>query len=548
MLEENIRVFIEKNLYKSNGVLEPRYLNKLDEEAWAYIREYTKLLPEDTSDLTRFRCFLVRRKNIPICPKCGNSTNWDRSKKDFGIYCSKICRNTCEKLKKRGSESPLSKPSVREKIYQTNKKRYGFTNPMQNEKIKAKAKKTNLKKYGCTNPMQNEKIKAKVKKNNLKKYKCESVPQSHIKHLKKWNSKKWFLKRVDKKSGQWELGREYVAKYFGVTKGTVSQKLLSLGISLKGKRGSEVEDLLYTWIRELYQGKIQRNINFIATDRDGTPPLELDIYLPDVKVALEIDGNIWHSYGLTYPNNFQHLDKRRALRKTELCEEQGITLVRVREWEVEAKPDLIRSMLSLRVNRVKKRVYARKTFVKTPSKKDMRLFLEENHLQGFVGSKYDYGLYHDTELVSVMSFGKNRYHDKEPIVELLRFATKVDTQVVGGFSKLLKAFQREHPSVNKILSYASRDISVGNVYESVGFTWLRNSEPDYWYLKDGKKLSRYQAQKHKLKELLDNFKEEDSELVNMVNHGWRVQYGSGNRVYMWSRKKSLKDTLKKLHK
>ena len=51
-------------------------------------------------------------------------------------------------------------------------------------------------------------------------------------------------------------------------------------------------------------------------------------------------------------------------------------------------------------------------------------------------------------LLSVMAFGKlrgqNTLHTRENHYELTRFATLPNTKVVGGASKLLKAFEREY--------------------------------------------------------------------------------------------------------
>jgi hypothetical protein len=53
--------------------------------------------------------------------------------------------------------------------------------------------------------------------------------------------------------------------------------------------------------------------------------LELDIYLPEKNLAIEFDGLFWHNSN----NKF----KNYHLKKTLLCEKQGIQLIHIFEYE-----------------------------------------------------------------------------------------------------------------------------------------------------------------------------------------------------------------------
>ena len=58
------------------------------------------------------------------------------------------------------------------------------------------------------------------------------------------------------------------------------------------------------------------------------------------------------------------------------------------------------------------------------------------------------------------------------------------------------------------------------------------SYPNYWYVKGGKCLSRYQCQKHKLPELLgESFDPKLTEVENMIVNGWLRVFDCGNLVY-----------------
>jgi hypothetical protein len=66
--------------------------------------------------------------------------------------------------------------------------------------------------------------------------------------------------------------------------------------------------------------------------------------------------------------------------------------------------------------------------------------------------------------------------------------------VLGGASKLLKYFERNY-DWSKIISYADRRWSVGNVYDKLGFDLTGVTKPNYWYIKDQKRLHRFNLRK-----------------------------------------------------
>lgn len=125
------------------------------------------------------------------------------------------------------------------------------------------------------------------------------------------------------------------------------------------------------------------------------------------------------------------------------------------------------------------RIYARNTQVVKISKPEAEHFLNENHLQGFVSSKYKLGLYYKEELMAVATFSalrKMNHTEGYQSVELIRFAVRTGYSIVGGFSKLLKYFI-ELKSPNDIMTYADMDWSDGAVYESLGFKCVGEMAP-----------------------------------------------------------------------
>jgi len=183
-------------------------------------------------------------------------------------------------------------------------------------------------------------------------------------------------------------------------------------------------------------------------------------------------------------------------------------------------------------NNNKHSVFARKCIIKEIGNNEYRDFVSINHLQGYVPMSVSYGLYYKEELLAVMSFGKPRYNKKYEW-ELLRFCSKLDTRVVGGASKLLHKFINSHSPTN-IISYANKRFSEGNLYEKIGFKYLRTSNYGYFYKKDGKVHNRSKFMKHKLKNKLDTFDPELTEKQNMINNGYTILFDRGNLVYEWT--------------
>ena len=186
-----------------------------------------------------------------------------------------------------------------------------------------------------------------------------------------------------------------------------------------------------------------------------------------------------------------------------------------------------------------KKIYARNTIIKVISNKEAFDFCEENHLQGGCSCKVAIGLLQNNEIVAVMTFGKPRFNKKYDW-ELLRYCCKKYYTVVGGASKLLKHFRSNYKG--SIISYANLRWSNGNLYEKLGFTLLKRTEPNYFYFKVKHEIlpvdmvlhSRIEFQKHKLKDKLSNYDESLSEKENMYANNYRAIYDCGNLVYTLS--------------
>jgi hypothetical protein len=69
--------------------------------------------------------------------------------------------------------------------------------------------------------------------------------------------------------------------------------------------------------------------------------------------------------------------------------------------------------------------------------------------------------------------------------------------VIGGFTKLLRYFIKKYNPI-KITTYADFSISNGNVYLKNGFSFIKNTNPNYHYFLNNKRINRFNFTKQKL--------------------------------------------------
>ena len=271
--------------------------------------------------------------------------------------------------------------------------------------------------------------------------------------------------------------------------------------------------------RELNDFIASLNIKYIESDRSIIKPYELDIYIPSKKIAIEFDGLYWHSE--IYKNKNYHLNK------TQLCEDLGIQLIHIFEDEWLYKKEIVKSRLRNILGLTKNKIYARKCEIREVFTKVKTNFLNENHIQGAVGSKVSLGLYYNNELLSLMTFGKRPIlNDFE--YELIRFCNKLDTSVIGGASRLLKHFIREYKP-KEIISYADRRWSIGGMYSTLGFTFISNTQPNWFIMSGNHRYHRVKYQKHKLvKQGYD--KNKTAHKICLENGLYRI-YDCGTKKY-----------------
>ena len=281
---------------------------------------------------------------------------------------------------------------------------------------------------------------------------------------------------------------------------------------------SSYEYNLVDWLKTVYTGEIIHSYQLKNSRKS------IDVYIPEKRLGIEINGIYWHSD-----------DKFRHKEKLDLCSEENIDLVQFTDLELDTKYEITKSMLRNKLG-ISEKFYARKTEIHPITSNEYRNFCEENHIKGSCPATIKIGGFHKEDLLYVISLSKSRF-TKDQSYEIIRFCSKINTSIIGGFSKMISYVFESFLEINKIISYVDLHHGNGHSYHRIGFTEESTSEPNYFYWKGTDKLySRNVFQKHKLKRLFPKiYSDAKTEKAIMEEAGFRRYYDCGNRKFSISR-------------
>ena len=177
-------------------------------------------------------------------------------------------------------------------------------------------------------------------------------------------------------------------------------------------------------------------------------------------------------------------------------------------------------------------VYARKTKIVKLSSPTANRFFNDNHIQGNASASLYVGLELNGELVCAMSLGKSRFNNYQH--ELIRYCSSINTNVVGGASRLFK-YAVSVLDADSVVSFCDLRWGTGKLYENLNFIHIRNNTSSYLYTNNYRTLeNRQKYQKKKLSKKLLSFDSNLSEWENMKTNGYDRYWDSGNAVYLWT--------------
>lgn len=513
----NLEIFNQPD--PSGRMSKESYLFKNYKEEYDHIVNYCQL--NKLFDLPfKEKVYLCLNKinRLPTClnPNCNKRVKFKNSTLGYLKYCSNKCISSDPNIKKIkeekslekfGTKSPAQSNFIKEKIIKTNQEKWGGNSPMSSKEIQRKSKKTLNKNWGVDNPAKSKEIlekRVESFKKNIDQYK-DSYKKTSIE--KYGVNHPWKDKEIHKKSvissrelrlsttiisiskmlpvnyeiidicpktkeaslkcnlnHNFKLSRSFI---YGRFKNNSEICTICNPINSQ-KSGSEI--LLNKFIKDHYLGKV------IENDRNIIKPFEVDIYLPELKLAIEYNGLWWHSS--EYREYDYHLNKQK------IAADSNIKLVTIWEDDWVNKVDIVKSYILNKLGKTVDKIWARKCGIFEISKNESNMFLDKNHFYGGSNSSIRISLKLNEEIVSLMVFKKNR---KGWILE--RFCNKNNTLVIGSFSKILKYFINRHDP-NFIISYSDDMMSDGYIYSKFGFLLDSEITPTYTLLVEKQRIHR----------------------------------------------------------
>jgi possible homing endonuclease len=458
-------------------------------------------------------------------------------------------------LKKYGVDNPSKSKGVLAKIQKTNLERYGVECSAQSDIVKEKIKATNLEKYGVEYSFQAEEVKDKIKATSLERYGVDNPSKSDIikGRIVESNRKNLGVDYPMQSKGVMDKSRVTSLEKYGteypnqsdIVKSKIDASTLEhYGVNRVCKLDEFKQKVIdtnrerygvdYTCL--IYSGKLKGNdssynrsfaelldTNNITYEREFL----LQKYSYDFKVGntlIEINPTATHNTHFN-PYGKNRIDTNYHRDKSKVAGDSGYSAIHVFDWD---DIDKVIQLLKSRVT-----VYARKCDVRVVSDIDTNKYLDMYHLQGTCrGQKIRLGLYHDNQLVSLMTFGKSRFN-KNCEYELLRYCSHYN--VVGGAEKLFKYFIDNYKP-SSIVSYCDTSKFSGKVYDTLGFRYIKTNSPrKHWYslkekrhITDGLLLSQGYDRLFK-----ENHGKGTSNEELILNRGYLPVYDCGQSTYIW---------------
>lgn len=463
------------------------------------------------------------------------------------ITCSNECRKIAAKqsfektcLDKYGVTNVYAAECVKNKIKKTNFDKYRTENPGNRKEAREKAKKTLIQNYGELG-LASKEIKTKKIETSRRNYGVDFYAQSSAyKEQCKANVLKRFVEAISKDP---EIEFPDLNKSLPdltsqkLRKNEFDLKCKKCGNAFRGKlsfnnyyhhgtfsscknchphsTSSFEEKELFEFVKSVYFGSVQSNKRTVISG------CELDIFIPEKKLAFEYDGIYWHSEELG-TSKWYHLEK------TLKCKKAGIRLVHVFENEWKNKKEIAKAKIKNLLGVHSRTIFARRCKVEEIDFDVSRKFQISNQIQKVEKSEFDLGLFFNGELVSVMSFKELEIEDNA--WEMVNFCCKLDFHIPGAAGKLLKHFEKKIQPMS-ITSYVDRRWSTGKMQKAIGFKLKETSKPDFWYLVKNDLEPKSKWQGSILKSSLKTYNSTMMDEENMKINGYKRIFDCGKLIF-----------------
>ena len=404
----------------------------------------------------------------------------------------------------------------------------GVKNVFQLPEVKRKSRNTLLHNIGYENASQIPDSWDKIINTNLVRYGRRVYSQKNITDLDNWykfidDPESYIVSAYDIPPTSQEIARHFNANHRYVRQILRKHNAIHCVRSVK----SSMED---TFLDSLHS--ICPNLKIISNNKSAIYPLELDIYIPDLKFAIECNPTFTHNssfYGKcgTPPKLSDY-----HYNKTFMCENKGISLFHVFGYDWTRNSDVVLSKIYEYIGKSPMQISSSSCDIREVSRKVARKFLVENSLHGNHRSNIRLGLYSEDELVLLMTF----YKLSDGSWVLQDFCSEIYTYVIDGYISVLTYFRSIY-NPTTIVTTSDRSTDSNQLYIDLGFSAISKSYPKYIWVntKTDRVITREMISGSGYKKLLidSTIDISKSEEIIMMEHNFAKVYDSGTITWEW---------------
>lgn len=214
--------------------------------------------------------------------------------------------------------------------------KYGNENYLLSEEFKIKSQQSQIKNFGSIENAYNHRTKesrlTKLKKHNdenfhNKEQASKTIENNHI-NFERENNCTRYTHIVNEFGQGWKslnIPVIYNKRYRYISNDYISIIKRYSEENHNLISNSKQEEELYKFVRSIVDPKLKIYRNSKNIIKNNDKKLELDIYIPKLKLAFEYNGNYWHSS--LYKDKYYHQIK------TKLCYDNNIQLVHIYEYD-----------------------------------------------------------------------------------------------------------------------------------------------------------------------------------------------------------------------
>ena len=369
-------------------------------------------------------------------------------------------QETC--LERYGVATPLLLDSAKQRGAVTLMENYGVTHPSQSQEIRSKTMQTVFDRYGVDNPAKNADVQAKISEaarrqhypEMLRTYQSSVLPGFTIDEYEQGIDTPWICVTCNNKI--------FARLYNGIAPRCTTCLPYSVSV---------FEYEVRQYITSVYPGPVEYNRRNLIT------PKELDIYMPNLGLAIECNGVYRHTTTTGGKTREYHINKTLA------CRKMGIDLLHITDYDWDMRGSAIRNMLRYRL-RTSKRIDLNECSISTTIEhQKIYDFLDLYDLEGQNDYTYAVALLYQDNIIAVMT----AYDSYKGEITLSRYTIDSAYHVTGASHILFRQLMMVS-NASEAVAYTNNAYTDAGVYVKIGFRLAHTTAPEP-YLYNGTTLT-----------------------------------------------------------